>query len=461
MKGTDRQFTRWAKQKWIASSCMMIFTGMISMTMHRLLFVRLFRLEFMSMKVSRPKQFLRPFFIFTWVKFVIFNVPLIIVDLIGTSQLPWGNQCHMTMFESCTLSFLTMLLMIYEGINRDELLLREQIGLRLEKIESDEENKDKDKPTHAGGRQFPEMTEDFSMDNEGAGLLRMQNRAGISLNQIKTKLMNNVTLTELRDAENRQLPTPRTMKKRIEQFQHCISLVKRNKDLFLNNQLDEVLEVEFENCKTELRRTKSMVDMRVEQLEKDDSSSSFCESYPGVAYDETEKLKEFHTYMDELAQEAADVNNKGEQYEDPISENLYASARDPDPEIEMESKEQQTEQEKGDLDVMGHDRMRQQMLDSVLEAVMIRHEEEASRIASKARKNTKTKRGGKRSHYGPIEQDEPDSEKSDRESQAKIGTNMVDAKKNMLSLAMQLEKEKSLTSLYELSQADRERLSAG
>jgi hypothetical protein len=30
--------------------------------------------------------------------------------------------------------------------------------------------------------------------------------------------MNNVTLTELRDAENRQPPTPRTLRKRIEQF---------------------------------------------------------------------------------------------------------------------------------------------------------------------------------------------------------------------------------------------------
>jgi hypothetical protein len=165
VKGTDRQFTRWAKQKWISSKCLLILTCVISMTLHRLMFVRLFRLEFMSMKVSRPKQFLRPFFIFTWIRFVVFNVPLIIVDLIGTANLPWGNQCHMTMFESCTLSFLTMCLMIYEGLKRDDLLLREQVGLRLDKVESDDERK-KDEEAHPRGRAFPDMTDDFSMDNE-------------------------------------------------------------------------------------------------------------------------------------------------------------------------------------------------------------------------------------------------------------------------------------------------------
>ena len=92
--GTDRQFTRWARQKWCASNIILFLSMVASMTMHRLLYCRLFRLEFMSMKVSRPKQFLRPFFIFTWVKFVLFNVPLIIIDFIGMAELPWGNQCH-------------------------------------------------------------------------------------------------------------------------------------------------------------------------------------------------------------------------------------------------------------------------------------------------------------------------------------------------------------------------------
>jgi hypothetical protein len=228
----------------------------------------------------------------------------------------------------------------------------------------------------------------------------------------------------------------------------------------LNNQLDEVLDVEFEKVKAKLRRTKSMDNLPVSTLEADSDASAFNESWPGCDYDATAKLKEFHDWLDEEARAAADVNNKGDQYEDPVTENLYASARDPPEEVVKTEREMQTEQEKGDLDVMGHDRMRQQMIDSVLEAVMQRQEDEAERVAARQRKTTTTKRGAKRSHYGPIDADDV-SQKSDKESQMMIGTNVYDAKKNMISLAMHLEKDKSLTSLYELSQADRERLSAG
>lgn len=75
----------------MAANFYLIISGAFSMTLYRLIFCRLFRLDVMSVRVNRPKQFLRPIFIFTWVKFIVFNVPLIIVDFVGTSALDWGN----------------------------------------------------------------------------------------------------------------------------------------------------------------------------------------------------------------------------------------------------------------------------------------------------------------------------------------------------------------------------------
>jgi hypothetical protein len=43
------------------------------------------------------------------------------------------------MLESCTISFASLLLMLFEGLHRDDLLLREQIGMRLDKLEDEAE----------------------------------------------------------------------------------------------------------------------------------------------------------------------------------------------------------------------------------------------------------------------------------------------------------------------------------
>jgi len=78
---------------------------------------------------------LRPILIFTWIKFLVFNVPLIIVDLIGTGPLAWGNQCYMTMVESCVLSFCSLILMLWETVKRNDLIQRESYRLKLDKME--------------------------------------------------------------------------------------------------------------------------------------------------------------------------------------------------------------------------------------------------------------------------------------------------------------------------------------
>jgi len=47
---------------------------------------------------------------------------------------------------------------------------------------------------------------------------RQQQRGAISLNNIKFQLQNNVTMAELKDAEAREPPSPRTLDCRIEQL---------------------------------------------------------------------------------------------------------------------------------------------------------------------------------------------------------------------------------------------------
>lgn len=54
VKGTDRQFERWRKQKWIASNFYLVVSALLSVTMYRLIYCRLFRLDIMTVKLNRP-----------------------------------------------------------------------------------------------------------------------------------------------------------------------------------------------------------------------------------------------------------------------------------------------------------------------------------------------------------------------------------------------------------------------
>lgn len=73
--------------------------------------------------------------LFTWIRFVVFNVPLIIVDLIGLSHLSWGNQCFMTMLESLIISIVSLGLLIWETRKRTQLIIREGKHMNLDKME--------------------------------------------------------------------------------------------------------------------------------------------------------------------------------------------------------------------------------------------------------------------------------------------------------------------------------------
>ena len=166
-------------------------------------------------------------------------------------------------------------------------------------------------------------------------------RGAISLSGIKLQLQNNVTMGELKNAEAREPPSPRTYDSRISQLAQIVQRVKKNKDLLLNERFDEVLTIEFDLKAGDLRRCKSMdVIKGPEHNEINDTVSSVTErSYavtlPALDLDIDEKLEDFRDYLNYLKQLELEENNKGDQYSDPEDNNVYASPREPEPEIVM------------------------------------------------------------------------------------------------------------------------------
>jgi uncharacterized membrane protein len=135
VKGRDKEFERWCKRHKIASNFILFISGIFSLTLYRLIFSRLFRIHSFNARMNKPWPFLMPILMFTWIRFVAFNIPLIIVDIVGLQSLSWGNQCFMTMVESLTLSFLTLFLLIWETKNRQQLISREGKPMNFDKME--------------------------------------------------------------------------------------------------------------------------------------------------------------------------------------------------------------------------------------------------------------------------------------------------------------------------------------
>lgn len=117
--------------------------------------------------------------------------------------------------------------------------------------------------------------------------------------------------------------------------------MKKNKDLLLNERFDEILTIEFDLKAGDLRRCKSMdVIKGPEHNEINETVSSVTErSYavtlPALDLDIEEKLEDFRDYLNYLKQLELEENNKGDQYSDPEDNNVYASPREPEPEVVM------------------------------------------------------------------------------------------------------------------------------
>jgi hypothetical protein len=136
-KNVDKDFYRWRKRKWVASNFFIVLAALTSLTMYRLIYCRLFRLEMMSVRLSKPRQFFRPILIFSSLKILLFNIPLFCVDIFGTTYLTWGHQVFMTMIEHMILSFFSLILLIWEWRISSSMFNKELDPLNMDKFEFD------------------------------------------------------------------------------------------------------------------------------------------------------------------------------------------------------------------------------------------------------------------------------------------------------------------------------------
>ena len=116
----------------------------------------------------------------------------------------------------------------------------------------------------------------------------------------------------------------------------------------------------------------------------------------------------------------------------------------------MRDTEAQTEQEKNtSLQQDAITKMRKQMRDAVMEKIL----QEKREAEARRKKKKKQFRRGKRSFYECAidEEDDHDSEKSDKKAQNQVPTVFENEPMDKLTLAMQIEKNKSLTRLWDLN----------
>ena len=91
---------------------------------------------------------------------------------------------------------------------------------------------------------------------------------------------------------------PKTMKRKIQEMQRCVLLIKKNRDTFLNVMLDDIIQLEDENVNP-IRPSRSMEDLFSNQKLADDyTEKDENESYPGFKIEENEKLQDFQDFLE-------------------------------------------------------------------------------------------------------------------------------------------------------------------
>ena len=116
------------------------------------------------------------------------------------------------------------------------------------------------------------------------------------------QLQNHVTKDELADAEVRTIATPRTMERRINQMVGVLEHIRMNRDLHLNETLDELLIMEADFGKKTRKRSNSMIIMQTPEhndLGDDVSEVLSVDSFPGYKIKLEEKLSKFEEFKKE------------------------------------------------------------------------------------------------------------------------------------------------------------------
>ena len=77
VQNKDKLFIKWREKRIIQTNFLLILSGTISITLFRLIYSKLFENEQFNPNVKNPVKFLRPILVFTWIKFICFNMPFV------------------------------------------------------------------------------------------------------------------------------------------------------------------------------------------------------------------------------------------------------------------------------------------------------------------------------------------------------------------------------------------------
>ena len=122
VQNKDKLFIKWREKRKIQTNLLLILSGMISITLFRLIYSKLFENEQFKPNVKNPVKFLRPILVFTWIKFICFNMPFVYMMYRIFSSVSWAHVAYTTSLEGFAINFFTFILMIWETIKRNDLL---------------------------------------------------------------------------------------------------------------------------------------------------------------------------------------------------------------------------------------------------------------------------------------------------------------------------------------------------
>lgn len=186
-----------------------------------------------------------------------------------------------------------------------------------------------------------------------------------------------------------------------------------------------------------------------------------------------EKMKAIHDYIDIINNAEFDRLNKPETFSD-VDSNLYKKPEDSSivdskdvPQLSVDEEKVEDaeaahlhiidEEEKPEVDA-GMERLKNELKWKVIEQM-----QKAKEDRKKERRRKQFRKGKKSFLINAIdEEDDKESNKSDKFAQNQLLTSPYDSSRNkvtdMFTLAMQVEKKQSLTSLYELEMNERSRI---
>ena len=262
-------------------------------------------------------------------------------------------------------------------------------------------------------------------------------------------------------------------------------LIRSNKAVNLNGRVDNLISVKPDEVVTprpqgagrKIYRSKSMQDLGSDnQLNETDSSirsEERADSWPVMKINCEEKMKAIHDYIDIINNAEFDRLNRPETFSDaesnpykkPENSSIVDSKDVPQLSIDEEKVEEAEaeqlhvidEEEKPEVDV-GMERIKSDLKWKVIEQM-----QKAKEDRKKERRRKQFRKGKKSFLVNAIdEEDDRESNKSDKFAKNQLLTSPYDSSRNqaidMFTLAMQVEKKQSLTSLYELEMNERSRI---